>query len=342
MRKRGMGQEHSAKRNSRAVLAIHGGAGVIERADMSPQMEHDYREGLAQALETGNRVLAAGGPSIDAVVAAVCVMEDLPLFNAGRGATFTAAGRNELDAAVMDGATLRAGAVTLVTRVKNPVKLAKLVMERTQHVMLAGAGAEALARAHQLEIVDTQYFFTQRRWDALQQMKRAKHAGRQGAMAEADKHGTVGAVALDCEGNLAAATSTGGRTNKMTGRVGDSPIVGAGTYANNATAAVSATGEGEYFIRAVAAYTLSALMEFKDWNVEQAAEYVIRSRLKALGGTGGLIALDRNGNVAMPFSTAGMYRGYMKVGGAPKIGVFKDNSRRVPQIARRFRTSRRS
>ena len=310
--------------NSTAVVAIHGGAGVIDRAAMSPQMEHDYREGLTQALEAGNRVLAAGGPSIDAVVAAVCVMEDSPLFNAGRGAAFTTEGRNELDAAVMDGATLRAGAVTLVTRVKNPVRLAKLVMERTRHVMLAGAGAEALARAHELEIVDPEYFFTQRRWDALQRMQRARTPERQDAVAEVDKHGTVGAVALDCEGNLAAATSTGGRTNKMTGRVGDSPIIGAGTYANNATAAVSATGEGEYFIRGVAAHTLCALMEFKDWSVEQAAEHVIRERLKALGGRGGLIALDRNGNVAMPFSTPGMYRGYMKVGGTPQIGVFKD------------------
>ena len=313
-----MGQNDS----SRAVIAIHGGAGVIQRADMSPQIEREYREGLAQALEAGSRVLAAGGPSIDAVVAAVCVMEDSPLFNAGLGAAFTADGRNELDAAIMDGATLRAGAVTLVTRVRNPVKLAKVVMERTRHVMFGGAAAEALAREHELEIVGTDYFFTQRRWDALQKIKSAASAPRQEAVAEADKHGTVGAVALDCEGNLAAATSTGGYTNKMTGRIGDSPIVGAGTYANNATAAVSATGQGEYFIRAVAAHTLSALMEFRNWSVEQAAEHVIRERLKALGGGGGLIALDRNGNIAMPFSSAGMYRGHMKVGGAPTVDIF--------------------
>jgi L-asparaginase / beta-aspartyl-peptidase len=313
-----MGQKDS----SRAVMAIHGGAGVIRRTDMSPQMEREYREGLAQALEAGSRVLAAGGPSVDAVVAAVCVMEDSPLFNAGRGAAFTEDGLNELDAAIMDGATLRAGAVTLVTRVKNPVKLAKVVMERTRHVMFGGAAAEALARAHELEIVGTDYFFTQRRWDALQKIKSAASAQRQEAVAEADKHGTVGAVALDCDGNLAAATSTGGYTNKMTGRIGDSPIVGAGTYANNATVAVSATGQGEYFIRAVAAHTLSALMEFRGWNVEQAAEHVIRERLKALGGTGGLIALDRNGNIAMPFSTPGMYRAHMKVGGAPTVDIF--------------------
>jgi len=308
-----------------AMVAIHGGAGVIGRTDMSPQLERDYREALAAALEAGNRVLAAGGPSIDAVVAAVCVMEDSPLFNAGRGAAFTAEGTNELDAAVMDGATLQAGAVTLVTCVKNPVKLAKVVMERTPHVMLAGAGAEAVARAHELEIVEPEYFFTQRRWDALQRMKSAQTLARQATVAESDKHGTVGAVALDCAGNLAAATSTGGRTNKLPGRVGDSPIIGAGTYANNATAAVSATGEGEYFMREVAAHTLSALMEFKGWSVEQAAEHVILERLRTLGGSGGLIALDRKGNVCMPFSTAGMYRGCMKVGGAPEIGIFRDS-----------------
>jgi beta-aspartyl-peptidase (threonine type) len=225
----------------------------------------------------------------------------------------------------MDGATLQAGAVTLVMCVKNPVKLAKAVMERTPHVMLAGAGAEAVARAHELEIVEPEYFFTQRRWDALQRMKSAQTLARQATVAESDKHGTVGAVALDCAGNLAAATSTGGRTNKLPGRVGDSPIIGAGTYANNATAAVSATGEGEYFMRAVAAHTLSALMEFKGWSVEQAAEHVILERLRALGGSGGLIALDRKGNISMPFSTPGMYRGCMKVGGAPEIGIFRDN-----------------
>jgi beta-aspartyl-peptidase (threonine type) len=316
-----MREQHSTT----AMVAIHGGAGVIGRTDMSPQLERDYREALAAALEAGNRVLAAGGPSIDAVVAAVCVMEDSPLFNAGRGAAFTAEGTNELDAAVMDGATLQAGAVTLVTCVKNPVKLAKVVMERTPHVMLAGAGAEAVARAHELEIVEPEYFFTQRRWDALQRMKSAQTLARQATVAESDKHGTVGAVALDCAGNLAAATSTGGRTNKLPGRVGDSPIIGAGTYANNATAAVSATGEGEYFMREVAAHTLSALMEFKGWSVEQAAEHVILERLQALGGSGGLIALDRKGNISMPFSTPGMYRGCMKVGGAPEIGIFRDN-----------------
>lgn len=310
--------------NSKITLAIHGGAGVIDRAEMSAQVERDYHAALKDALAAGHRVLAGGGASIDAVLAAVCVMEDSPLFNAGRGAAFTAEGTIELDAAVMDGATLRAGAVTMVTTVKNPVRLARLVMERTRHVMIAGAAADALARRHELEVVDPQYFFTQRRWDALQRVKQAAASARQEAVAEADKHGTVGAVALDRAGNLAAATSTGGRTYKAAGRVGDSPILGAGTYANNATVAVSATGEGEYFMRAVAAHTLSALMEFKGWDVERAAECVIRERLKALGGTGGLIALDRNGRLAMPYSTRGMYRGYVTADGTPTTRIFDD------------------
>ena len=308
--------------NGKTVLAIHGGAGVIERAQMSAKVEREYHAALAEALTAGHRVLAAGRSSMDAVVVAVSVMEDSPLFNAGKGATLTAEGRAELDAAVMDGATLKAGAVTLVTTVKNPVRLARLVMDESPHVMLAGAGADALARKHGLYIVDPGYFITQRRWDALQRVKRADEGARQNALGEAEKHGTVGAVALDCEGNLAAATSTGGRTNKSPGRVGDTPIVGAGTYANNATAAVSATGEGEYFMRAVAAHTLSALMEFKGWDVVRAAKCVIDERLHALGGTGGLIALDRNGNLAMPFSTPGMYRGCIKDDGVPATWIF--------------------
>jgi beta-aspartyl-peptidase (threonine type) len=249
-------------------------------------------------------------------------MEDSPLFNAGRGAAFTHKGRNELDAAVMDGSTLRAGAVSLVTRVKNPVKLAKLVMERTPHVMLAGEGAEALACLHGLELVDPEYFFTQRRWDALLRIRSASERGQHLGMMEADKHGTVGAVALDSAGNLAAATSTGGRTNKMTGRVGDSPMIGAGTYANNATVAVSATGEGESFIRAVAAHTVSTLMEFKGWNVEQAADHVIHERVRDAGGKGGLIALDGHGRIAMPYSTKGMYRGYMRSDGKLVVDIY--------------------
>jgi beta-aspartyl-peptidase (threonine type) len=310
--------------NDRQIaLAIHGGAGVVTRGRMTPAAERAYRAELKRALNAGYKVLAAGGPSLEAVVEAVTVLEDSPLFNAGRGAAFTADGTNELDAAVMDGATLKAGAVTLVTTVRNPVRLARLVMERTRHVMLAGPGAEALARTYGLEMVAPRYFFTERRWKALKRMKRAAHDGRSKAFSDTDRHGTVGAVARDRKGDLAAATSTGGYTNKLSGRVGDSPIIGAGTYANNATVAVSTTGEGEYFIRVVAAHAVSALMELKDWTVAQAAEHVIRERLKAIGGKGGLIALDREGNIAMPFSTPGMYRGLIRADGVPVVKIYR-------------------
>jgi len=306
------------------TLAVHGGAGVLERAQMTPALERDYRNGLESALKAGHDILAAGGSSLDAVVAAVTVFEDTPLFNAARGAAFTADGTNELDAAVMDGATLRAGAVTLVTTVRNPIQLARLVMERTRHILLAGHGAEALAREHGLETVKPEYYFTERRWNALQRVKEAARNGRNIKVTEAEKHGTVGAVALDSRGNLAAATSTGGRNNKMGGRVGDSPIVGAGTYANNATAAVSCTGEGEYFMRTLAAHTVSVLMELKGWSVERAASHVMHKRLLPLGGKGGMIALDRKGHVAMPFSSAGLYRGVIRADGAPVVNIFRD------------------
>jgi L-asparaginase / beta-aspartyl-peptidase len=319
--KKAVSSEHA---RSSFVLAIHGGAGVIERAKMTPDLEQEYRTGLAAALQSGYRVLAGGGTSLDAVVAAVSALEDDPLFNAGRGAAFTADGSNEFDAAVMDGATLKAGAVTLVTTVKNPVRLAQLVMEKTRHVMLAGHGAEALARAHGLETAEPEYFFTKRRWEALERMRQAAANQRRMTVTEADRHGTVGAVALDVRGNLAAATSTGGRTNKLAGRVGDSPIIGAGTYAHNATAAVSCTGEGEYFMRLVAAHTVSSLMEYKGWNVERAASHVLHERLAQIGGRGGLIALDGKGAVAMPFSSAGMYRGIVKANGVPAVMIFSD------------------
>jgi beta-aspartyl-peptidase (threonine type) len=305
------------------VLAVHGGAGVIDPSTMTPQTEAAYRTGITAALAAGHRVLAAGGSSLDAVEAAVCSMEDDPQFNAGRGAAFTADGTNELDAAIMDGATLRAGGIALVTTVRNPIRLARLVMERTRHVLLAGEGAEALAREYGLEIVEPAYFHTERRWNALQRLKQAA-AQQADAITEADRHGTVGAVALDAHGNLAAATSTGGRGNKLAGRVGDSPIVGAGTYANNATVAVSCTGEGEFFMRAVAAHTVSALMEMKDWSIERAAAHVVHERLAALGGEGGLIALDRAGTVAMPFSSTGMYRGVVRTDGVPAVTIYRD------------------
>nr|AHZ45671.1 asparaginase [uncultured bacterium] len=301
------------------ALAIHGGAGVIDRSLMTGDLQAAYRKALEDVLETGRRILADGGTSLDAVVAAVAAFEDDPLFNAGRGAAFTAEGTIELDASVMDGATLEAGAVTLVTTVKNPVKLARVVMEKTRHVLIAGHGAEALARDYGLEIVDPSYFFTERRWKALQRIKAARDAR---AVTEAEKHGTVGAVALDRHGNLAAATSTGGRNNQLGGRVGDTPIIGAGTYADNATVAVSCTGEGEYFIRAAAAHSVSMLMELKGSTAGEAAHAVIHERLARVGGTGGLIALDRHGNIAMPFSTQGMYRGCVTSDAAAAVEIF--------------------
>ena len=308
----------------RFVLVVHGGAGIIARSTMTAGMERDYRAGIEAALRAGQAILAAQGSSLDAVVAAVSAFEDDPLFNAGRGAVFTADGTNELDAAVMDGASLNAGAVTLVTTVRHPVQLARLVMEKTQHVLLAAHGAEALARKHGLEIVDPAFFYTDTRFRALQRMRQETARGHSRNLTEADKHGTVGAVALDSAGNLAAATSTGGRNNKLAGRVGDSPIIGAGTYANNATAAVSGTGEGEYFMRALAAHSVCALMQHKGFSVAQAAEHVMR-HIVALGGSGGLIALDREGHVAMPFSTQGMYRGYVESDREPVVKIYGDD-----------------
>ena len=301
--------------HSNTAIVVHGGAGVIEGLQITPEIERAYRAGLEAALAAGASVLSAGGSSLDAVVAAVTLLEDDALFNAGRGAVFTSDGKNELDAAVMDGATLRAGAAALLTTVRNPVQLARVVMERTPHVLLAGAGAESVARDAGLAIVDPSYFFTERRWQALQRIKRAS------AVSEAEKHGTVGAVALDRNGDLAAATSTGGRNNKLPGRISDSALIGAGTYANNATAAISCTGEGDYFIRAAAAHAVSALMELGGWSIERAAEHVI-GEVARLGGSGGLIALDCHGTIAMPFNTPGMYRGYASGDAPPVIEIF--------------------
>src|SRR5262249_34604305 len=247
-------------------LAIHGGAGTIERSNITPGKEREYRAGLEQALRAGYEILKRGGSSLDATEAAGRVLEDDPHFNAGRGSVFTSAGTNEMDASIMDGRTLKAGAVGSVQHIKNPITLARLVMEKSPHVMLDGAGAEAFAKANEIELVDQKYFFTQERWDALQKMKaaekaRASGAGKSFIITDQDRHGTVGAVALDRDGNLAAATSTGGTTNKMPGRIGDTPVIGAGTYANNQTCAVSCTAPAAYFIRASAAPAVSALMQ---------------------------------------------------------------------------------
>lgn len=289
------------------VLVIHGGAGVMDKKDFTPELEKAYIDKLSEALDSGEAILRSGGSALDAVTAAVIVMEDSPLFNAGRGAVFSETGENELDAAVMNGKDLSAGAVAGVRTLKNPVLAARKVMESSEHVMLVRDGAEKFALEQGLEIVEPAYFFEQKRYDAL---------------LKAQKHGTVGAVALDKAGDLAAATSTGGRTNKMTGRVGDTPIIGAGTYANNATCAVSATGHGEYFIRYAVAHDISALMEYKGLGLESAAHEVIFNKLLPAGGTGGVIAVDKNGNYTMPFNTSGMFRGVATGDGKRETAIF--------------------
>ncbi|MCI0450950.1 MAG: isoaspartyl peptidase/L-asparaginase [Candidatus Latescibacteria bacterium] len=311
------------------ALVIHGGAGTILRDQMTPEREAALRAALTEALDIGYRILKAGGSSLDAVEAAVCVLEDSPLFNAGRGAVFTSEGKNEMDAAIMDGATRKAGAVASVTGIKNPVKAARKVMENTSHVMLVGKGAETFAREQGLQFEDSAYFFTQHRWDELQRTKEKEKELKQeyGSLAFPHTHlGTVGAVALDRDGNLAAATSTGGLANKRWGRVGDSPIIGAGTYADNATCAVSCTGRGEIFIRGAAAHEVSALMRHEKLSVEKAAKRVVHDELIELGGegTGGLIALDRKGRFAMECNTPGMYRGYVDSNGKAHTFVYRD------------------
>jgi beta-aspartyl-peptidase (threonine type) len=308
-------------------LAIHGGAGTIERSKMTPEKEREYRAGLERALSAGYEILKRGGSSLDATEAAVRVLEDDPHFNAGRGSVFTSAGTNEMDASIMDGKTLRAGAVGSVQHVKNPIGLARLVMEKSPHVMLDCAGAEAFAKANGIELVDQKYFFTQERWDALQKIKaaeknRASGAGTSFLITDQDRHGTVGAVALDGDGNLAAATSTGGTTNKLPGRIGDTPVIGAGTYAKNQTCAVSCTGDGEYFIRAAAAHEVLALMEYRGMKLQEAAQAALDA-VKKLGGGGGLIAIDRNGDIALPFNTNGMYRGYVDPNGKFVVEIYR-------------------
>ena len=302
------------------ALVIHGGAGTILRSEMPAKTERMYRDSLSKVLQLGDSILRCGGSSLDAVEACIRMMEDCPLFNAGKGAVFNSEGRNELDASIMDGKTHRAGAVAGVMTVKNPITAARCVMEKSQHVMLAGRGAEKFAREQGLEIVDPSYFFTQQRWNDYLKMK-----SKSDSVENAGKvHGTVGCVALDRSGNLAAGTSTGGMTYKKYGRVGDSPIIGAGTYADNESCAVSATGHGEYFIRNVVAYDISALMKYKGLSLADAAFFVFMEKLKQQGAEGGVICLDRDGNIAMPFNTSGMFRGYVKSGGDTKLSIFSD------------------
>ena len=298
-------------------MVIHGGAGTITRSEMTDGKEEAYRAGLEMALHAGYAILSTNGSSLDAVVAAIRTLEDNPLFNAGKGAVFTHEGTNELDASIMDGRSLKAGAVAGVKHVRNPIALARLVMEKSPHVLLAGEGAEAFAKQMKVELVDQKYFYTEERWRALQKVKNGTASPN-----EKEKHGTVGAVALDQAGNLAAGTSTGGMTNKEFGRIGDSPIIGAGTYADNASCGVSCTGDGEYFIRASVAHSVTMLMSDKGLSVQAAAGAAL-DRAAKLGGTGGLIALDRAGNVAMPFNTSGMYRGTIDADGKTTVEIYR-------------------
>jgi len=294
------------------AIVIHGGAGTITRARMTPEADSAYRNMLQSVIDSGAAVLSAGGSALDAVERAIRMMEDSPLFNAGKGAVFTHEGRNELDASVMDGSSLAAGAVAGVTDIRNPITAARAVMEQSPHVMLTGEGASEFAAEKGLEIVDPSYFREESRYRELQRAL------------EKEKHGTVGCVALDMNGDLAAGTSTGGMTNKRYNRVGDAPVIGAGTYANNATCAVSATGHGEFFIRYTVAHDISALMEYKGLTLDEAAREVIKVKLVKAGGTGGIVSVDRKGNVSMPFNTEGMYRGYRTSVGKTGVFIFSD------------------
>ncbi|MGH8132858.1 MAG: isoaspartyl peptidase/L-asparaginase family protein [Steroidobacteraceae bacterium] len=299
-------------------IAIHGGAGAVPRATLSPEREQRYRAGLEAALDAGYAVLERGGSSLDAVTSAVCTLEDDPSFNAGRGAALTRDGAAELDAAIMDGRQQRAGAVASVRHVKNPVGLARRVMEKSRHVLLVGAGAEEFALEEGIALVPNHYFRTAERQGQLESEQRGERVSDLVPPAQ----GTVGAVALDGHGNLAAATSTGGMTNKRPGRVGDSPIIGAGTYAKNGVCAVSATGHGEYFIRAVAAHHVCAAVEYRGLTLQQAVHELLYDVLAGLGGDGGLIAIDRDGHIVMEFSTEGMYRGARDSGGRRELAIY--------------------
>ncbi len=313
---------------SQFAIAIHGGAGAIPRSGMTTEKEAEYRKGLEEALLAGNTILSSGGSALDAVEAAVKKLEDDPAFNAGRGAVFTNKGTIELDSSIMDGKNLMAGAVTGIKNIKNPVSLARAVMEKSEHVFLSGLGAMEFAEKMQLEFAPDEYFFIQERYDQLLVAKEydkviLDHAVT-GNNNPPSKKGTVGAVALDIHGNIAAATSTGGMTNKKFGRVGDSPVIGAGTYANNATCAISCTGHGEFFIRSVVAHDISCLMEYKGLTLKEACDNVVYQKLVKIGGEGGLVAIDAKGNIEMPFNSEGMFRGMKKSNGEMYVGIYPD------------------
>ena len=320
-----------------AIIAIHGGAGALSRATITPQQQAAYETALNDILVQSGAVLEQGGTALDAVTLAVRLLEDCPLFNAGYGSVFTSAATHEMDAAIMDGATLGCGSVASVSTVRNPVLAARAVMETSEHVFFCGKPAEALAAAAGLEMVEPNYFSTPLRREQLDRVRASGEGGfaldhdvvektqdgRATPLDEDKKLGTVGAVALDQFGNLAAATSTGGMTNKQPGRVGDSPIIGAGCYASNHSCAVSSTGTGEMFIRSVAAYDVAAQMQYGARTLAQAADNVVFDKLPAIGGVGGLIAIDAQGNVALPFNSEGMYRGYLRVGQQPLVGIYR-------------------
>ena len=305
-------------------IAIHGGAGTILRNQMDPKKEQQYLQGLTEALKAGYTILEQGGNSLDAVEAAVTSLENFPLFNAGRGAVFTHTGTHEMDASIMDGKTLEAGAVCGISHVQNPVQLARLIKDKSGHVLLSGMEAEAFAKQMHLPFQPDEYFYEESRYRQWQEVKDSDVYQLDHTDAKDEKKfGTVGAVALDVNGNLAAATSTGGMTNKRFGRIGDTPIIGAGTYANNNTCAISCTGHGEYFIRAVVAYDISCLMEYKGLSLKEACNYVVKDKLVKMGGEGGLIALDKSGNIELPFNSDGMYRGWMK-DGKVEVRIYED------------------
>lgn len=310
--------------NTNFAIAIHGGAGTLVKGMMTPELEAKYKAALQNALSEGYKVLEQGRSAIDAVEIAVKHLEDSPLFNAGKGSVFTAEETHEMDASIMDGKTRNAGAVSLITGIKNPVSLARDVMEQSEHVFLAGEGAMQFAKQLDYKVEEASYFYDEFRHKQWLEIKDSNHFQLDHAKKRDSKFGTVGAVARDQKGNIAAATSTGGMTNKKWGRVGDSPMIGAGTYANNTTCAVSCTGSGEYFIRGVVAYDVSCLMEFKGLSVEAASNEVIHKRVLEIGGDGGLIAIDSQGNIAMPFNTEGMYRAYKTSTGNEKVSIYKE------------------
>jgi len=294
------------------AIVVHGGAGAMSKSKMTPELDKKYRDGLSEALNTGKKILSEGGTSLDAVEAVIRILENNPMFNAGKGAVFTHDGKNELDAAIMDGSNLAAGSIAGVTDIKNPITAARYVMTNSPHVLLTGVGASQFAKEQGLEIVPPEYFYTENRYNDLQEILKR------------EKNGTVGCCALDKNGNLAAGTSTGGMANKKYNRVGDAPIIGAGTYANNSTCAVSATGHGEFFIRWTVAHDISALMEYKGLSLKEASELVVMDKLVKAGGSGGVICVDKYGNVSMPFNSEGMFRAFATADGKTGVAIYKE------------------